>query len=250
MAKKKAKKKLPVKGKSVLATSDETLGKPIRISCKGNESLPVDELTPMQGKLKTLSDEAYQKLRASILELGFSFPIFVWKFKGKNHILDGHQRRLCLIRMRDEEGFQIPLIPVISVEASTRKEAAKKLLAAASQFGKVEPTGLFNFMKEFEIEMPDLASSFQFPEINLESFRLAFFPATQKVEFNAKAEYAGMPEYENEDKTPFRQIIVSFPDEQSVEAFFEKIKQSYTPDTKSVWFPEQERNKTINKSYE
>lgn len=248
--KKKRSKKLPVKAKSVLVTSDETLGKPIRISCKGNSLVTVDELMPMQGKLKKLSEESYQKLRSSILELGYSFPIFVWNFKNKDHILDGHQRRLTLIRMRDEEGFQIPKIPVISVEAATKKEAAKKLLAVASQFGEIHPEGLFSFMTEFQIEMPDLASSFKFPEINMESFRLTFFPATQKVEFNAKAEYAGMPEYEQEDETPHRRMIVNFTSEKDVAEFFRLIGQSFTPETKSIWFPHQERKKTILKSYE
>ena len=46
-----------------------------------------------QGELKTLSKEAYQKLRKEIVDLGFVSPVHVWKGEdGKPRILDGHQK--------------------------------------------------------------------------------------------------------------------------------------------------------------
>ncbi len=161
-----AKKKALKKAKSILVDSDETLGKEIKISCSGNASVTVDSLIPMQGKLKELSDENYQKLRSSIMTLGYSFPVFVWLNRGKNHIIDGHQRRLALMRMR-EEGFVIPKIPVVSVEAETRKEAAKKILATSSMYGKMSGDSLKDFIKEFSLDFKELEAILDIPQIDI-----------------------------------------------------------------------------------
>lgn len=161
--------------------------KTIRIACEGAGTIKIDELIPMQGELKVLSEESYQRLRMSIIELGFSFPVQAWKDKKKTYILDAHQRVATIKRMRDEEGYKIPPIPVSWVSAISRAEAAKKLLAAASQYGEVTYEGLHEFMKEFNIDMTKLMTEFQFPEINFTQFEQSFFPDEKTVSFTTKA---------------------------------------------------------------
>lgn len=186
-------KKLPAKSKSLLVDLDDTLGKPIRIACKGAALIDIETLTNFQGNLKVLPEDAYQKLRSSIIELGFSFPIHAWKHRNKTFILDAHQRVLALKRMRDEEGFTIPKLPVVWVEASNTKEAAKKLLAATSNYGQMTADGLFSFVNEFKIDIDSMALQFSFPEIDLGHFQEAFNPSTKEVTFQAKD---GAKEYE------------------------------------------------------
>lgn len=154
--------------------SDDNLGLAIEIKCQGSDIVELNELTEFQGKLKKLSEEAYQRLKQSIITLGFSFPIAAWKYRNKTMILDAHQRVAALKRMR-QEGYMIPKLPIVLVEAKDPKEAARKVLAATSQYGEVQVDGLHSFMEEFKLSMPDLEDSFKFPEIDFDAFRHAFF---------------------------------------------------------------------------
>ncbi len=168
--------------------SKTTQKKLIRIACEGAGTVAVDDLIPLQGNLKTLSEEAYQRLRLSILNLGFSFPVFVWKQAKKMFVIDAHQRLTAVKRMRDEEGYVIPPLPAVWVEAASREEAARKLLAATAQFGEITGQGLYDFMQEFKIDMPTLETQLQFPEIDFPKFRESFFnlPTETMVTFKAK----------------------------------------------------------------
>ncbi len=148
------------------------MSKTITIACQGAGELSLTALNPFQGELKTLSKDDYERLKHEILEDGFSFPMAVWQDEliNKMYILDGHQRYTTLVRMRDEEGYSIPQIPVVFVEASSAEQAKHKLLAAASQYGKVGEEGLMAFLKDVNFNAEDLISSFRFPEIDLQQF--------------------------------------------------------------------------------
>ncbi len=180
----KKSKKAPVKNLPVVM-SDDHLGKTVSISCQGADTIDIDSLADFQGKLKILSDEAFEKLKLSIVELGFSFPVAAWKHRNKIFILDAHQRVATLKRMRDE-GYFIPNLPVVWVHAKDRHEAAKKLLAATSQYGEVSPDGLYEFMMEFNLSMDEMIESFKFPEINFATFDNSYFAEGKEVSFTAK----------------------------------------------------------------
>jgi len=53
--------------------------KTISVQCEGAHLLDIDEIEIFQGSLKSLSDQNYEKLKKSILELGFSAPFFIWE---------------------------------------------------------------------------------------------------------------------------------------------------------------------------
>ena len=161
------------------------MSKMIRIECTGADLLELDELTEFQGDLKDLSEESYGKLKASILTLGFSFPVAAWKSGQKNFILDAHQRVAVLKRLRDEEGYLVPPLPVVWIKAKNRKEAAKKLLAVTSQYGEVTNEGLKGFLTEFDLSVGDIMEGVQFPEIDLDLFGEANF-GSKEVSFTAK----------------------------------------------------------------
>ena len=87
----------------------------------------MEELHPLRGNLKFLSDEKYAKLKKAILKHGFSFPFFVWENRGKLYTLDGHQRDRALKRLQDA-GYRIPPLPIAYIEAANEKEAREKIL--------------------------------------------------------------------------------------------------------------------------
>lgn len=154
----------------------------IRIDVKNKLELKLEDLTFFQGKLKDLSIDNYKKLKGEILKRGFSDPILIWKNKGKNYILSGHQRYRVLVKMH-QDGFHVPKIPCIEIRAKDSKEAKHKVLAMASQYGHISGQGLYEFISDSKIDLPELVDSFEFPEINFKGFIKEYFeeePKTKK----------------------------------------------------------------------
>ena len=55
-------------------------------------------------------------------------------------------------------------------------------------------------------------------------------------------EWRGMPGFDQPDNGAFRQIIVSFDDQEGVNKFAKAIGQTLTHKTKSVWYPPRPTN--------
>jgi len=143
--------------------------KTLKITCKGYATIELDKIHPMQGQLKELSEQNFQKLKNQILKHGFSAPFFIWQnADGVKMITDGHQRYRVLTVLR-EEGYTIPPLPYVEIEAKNEKEAAEKLLSFVSQYGKTTNDGLYEFMHEFELDK-DVFNNLEIPELNLEAF--------------------------------------------------------------------------------
>ena len=64
-----------------------------------------------------------------------------------------------------------------------------------------------------------------------------------------KREWINMPEFHQEDIGPHRQLVVSFKNEEDVQAFAKLIDQNITFKTKSLWFPFDEHVKQFDKVY-
>lgn len=145
------------------------MSKEIKVTCEVEERLPMVDLTPLQGDLKELSAEKREKLKKSIRKHGFSFPFYVWEDVKNNQILiiDGHQR-LNAVKSLKEDGYKIPQLPVIFIEAKDLKEAKSKLLAATSQYGSFTDSGFAGFVgKDFDFEE---LSTFELSGLNMTDF--------------------------------------------------------------------------------
>lgn len=163
----------------------------VRVECDGCDTIDFRALTPLQGELKSLSVENYERLKRVILELGFSAPFHVWFSKDDvPYILDGTQRYRTLTKMA-EEGFEVPPLPFVRIEAEDKRAAMRKLLALASQYGKVEGAGLYEFMNAAEIDINDLMLANSFPDLNLQHFAAEYFEGWQ-ADFGGKV--AGVEE--------------------------------------------------------
>ena len=80
--------------------------KTIEIKCSTADRLDIDDILPLQGELKVLSEGNFKKLKDSIIQHGFLFPFFIWKDGDLNYTCDGHQRHIVLQRMK-AEGIQL-----------------------------------------------------------------------------------------------------------------------------------------------
>ena len=106
------------------------------------------KLKILQGDLKTLSQENLTKLCNSIKRYKFFAPAFVWKSGDDLWILDATQRYHALEQL-EKEGYEIPKIPYIEIEAKDRKDAAEKLLQITSRYGTINEET--TFFEDFDI---------------------------------------------------------------------------------------------------
>lgn len=141
----------------------------INVTCEAAKRLSVEELLEFQGELKTLHVKSYNRLKNSIVKYGFAFPMFIWK--GKNRLLDGHQR----LRVIKNEGFNIVGgVPVVEIDAETEKQAAELVLLASSAYGKETEQGLYEFTERFNIDLRSW-DLLEMPQIDEDRFRAAFY---------------------------------------------------------------------------
>jgi len=156
----------------------------IVIRCEGATNMPLEKMVALQGKLKYLPEENYQKLKQSMITHGFAYPANIARMRGKAYgILDAHQRHRALYRMMKEEGFvlidkeghETDSIPVTFTDCKNKSEAGRLILQAISQYGKISAEGLGQFMIDYDIEK-DILPEFDLPDTNCccSSFNLRF----------------------------------------------------------------------------
>lgn len=149
-----------------MTTKKRSHPKEIPITCTGSRYVPFGTLKDFQGKLKDLARDDLDKLKRQILKRGFSFPYYVWR----DFILDGHQRTHALKELLSE-GYTIGPVPVVDIEAVSEKEAAEKLLALNSHFGRITYEGLYEFVNLKEVDLSsDLAGDLSLPDIDMDKW--------------------------------------------------------------------------------
>lgn len=136
--------------------------KTIKIRCTGTDLISYTKLKRFQGELKKLPDANLQKLKTSILKNGFRIPIMVWGSK----LMDGHSRLTALESFK-ADGYSIPEIPIIKLEADNEQDAKKLLLLINSRYGIIREQGFFEFSENFDL--PELNGIINLPEIKLPS---------------------------------------------------------------------------------
>lgn len=129
--------------------------KTIKITCDSKTKLSVNDLTEFQGDLKYREKLDIERVQKSILKYGFSFPFFVWKQDKRNYILDGHGRKLALKKLW-AEGYEIPPLPVVYINAENEQDAKEKLLRINSRFGDITSESLSDFAEGLEMDFNDV----------------------------------------------------------------------------------------------
>lgn len=152
-------------------------------------NLPVIDyrkLRILQGDLKTLSKENLTKLCNSIKRYGYFAPAFLWHSGNDFWILDATQRYHALEQL-EKEGFGIPEIPYIEIQASDRKDAGEKLLQITSRYGEVNPTT--SFFEDFDIDL-SFIENIEIPELNikLDEFKYEEEPKEKEYDENLETE--------------------------------------------------------------
>jgi hypothetical protein len=159
----------PATGKP--ATGKPATGKPAKeVAVRAvnvRDSIKLDDLQEFQEEFKSLPETEARKLRASIVKFGFTAPFFIWRKKaGQSKILDGHQRKKVLTQLR-ADGYSIPPLPVVYIDAKDEQEATRILLTMTSQYGIPEQDRFFALLDMRSINLSDVETEISIPDINL-----------------------------------------------------------------------------------
>jgi len=108
----------------------------------------------LQGDFKITTPEKIDKLKTRIVNAGFKYAFQVWKdTEGLLWIIDAHHRRRALKELHDE-GYEIPEIPYLLIQARDKKEAVQEIAFANSHYSEINPEA--TIFEEYEITEDDL----------------------------------------------------------------------------------------------
>lgn len=198
-----------------------------RIIGSGIEKLDQILFNPRNWRIHPLNQQ--NSLKTVLDEVGWVQEVIVNRRTG--HLVDGHLR--CQLAARNGETE----IPVKYIDVSEDEE--RLIISTLDPIGslaiadKDKLKTLLDEIKENDENLKDLAE---------------IIGKTQNVIpiVNFDEEWVGMPEFENEDLSPYRTIKVHFANENDVQEFARTIGQKITEKTKYVWFPKQVRESLVN----
>jgi ParB family transcriptional regulator, chromosome partitioning protein len=184
---------------------------------------------------RTHSQAQIEQIMASIREFGFTNPVLIDE---KNKVIAGHGR------LEAAEQLGINKIPCIALKNLT--DAQKRAYVIADNQIALNSGWDFSKLKEELLSLKGM--DFDLSTVGFRDDELDVLLRTNQ-EFDADSEWVGMPDYDNQDKTAFRSLIVHFKDNGAVQEFCEVTNQRLSDKTKYIWFPVIEIESEVNKKY-
>lgn len=162
----------------ILGGSDSTGHERVWPGMKTSELPKVDyrSVKPLQGNLKDLTEDNFEKLKRVLEKRGFDVPLFMWN----GFILDGHQR----VRVAQKIDLKPYEVPYIEIEAKDENEAKKRVLEISSQYGTITQEGYDQFTA-------DLPEAELLETVNFDA--LGNFPDDPEVEEDEPPEVSKEP---------------------------------------------------------
>lgn len=187
----------------------------------------IAELVPYANNARVHPLWQVEQIAKSITEWGWTIPILIDEAGG---VIAGHGRILAAQKL----GIESAPCMVARGWSEPKKRAyvlADNKLALNADWD----------LRVLDIELkaldPDLKALVGFNDADLASLQ-AMNDALGVTDAAAEWQRGGMPGFEQEDQTPFRTLIVHFPDAESVATFAEAIGQILTEKQKWTWYPE------------
>ena len=191
--------------------------------------IEINSLNPAEYNPRQITNKQYLDLKSSMEKFGCVDPIIInINPERLNVVVGGHQRLRILRELGAEK------VPTVSVNLSEEDE--RELNVRLNKSGG-------------DWDMEILANEFDIVDLKDWGFKDTDF-GFNIDKINPQDEWEGMPEFKQEDKTPQKQIIVSFKNEKDMQLFSELIGQKLTNKTKSIWYPKVEIEKYMDKRYE
>lgn len=155
-------------------------------------------------------------------------PVVWERPDGQYQIISGHHRVKAGIKAGIlETGCKV-------VKGLTEDQVKILVIEANQRHGKFNDDLLNDFIDDI-IESTQIDKDDLFDEIG-------FFKDEIDDENDPYLEWKDMPEYENEDKSSFKDVIIHFKNQDAIDKFMKLINQKITPATKYLWFPEEQKD--------
>lgn len=205
----------------------------------------VEELIPYFNNPRAHSKEAVDKMCVSITDFGFRIPVLVKYSDDGPEVIDGH--------LRLKAAMQLGMTDVPTLDASDMTDAQVRA---------------FRIMVNRSVEWAEWDDEKLLEEMQLiaegefgEADRLAALTGFGQAEVDAiftqgegdvdiEGEWAGMPEFEQENKHAFRSLAVHFKDQEAIDAFAKVVGHVITDKTRMMWYPEIEIETYADKEYQ
>lgn len=186
--------------------------------------VPAADLVPNPKNWRTHPKRQQDALRGLLADVGIADALLARETPTGLMLIDGHLRAETL-------GSQP--VPVLVLDVT--EEEADKLLATLDPLAAMAGTDsdALNALLT-TLQTDDEGVEMLFSELSRTNhLNVAETPQSPMDE------WVGMPEYENEKKLEYQQIILHFADEDAVESFASLIGQKITPQTRYLWHPPQ-----------
>ena len=133
----------------------------------GLPTIDYRQLVDFQGDLKKpIKPKDLSKIRNSLLKYGVFVPKFVWfDDNGRANIVDGHQTK-CGLASLEADGWEIPEIPYIRIDADGAMDAAERLLQINSRYAEINPDTTWFESFEFP-DLSELLETISIPELSM-----------------------------------------------------------------------------------
>lgn len=151
-----------------------------------------------------------------------------------NTVIDGHLRVQLAISQGEAS------IPVVYVDLTEDEERlALATLDSTSHMAVTDGAQLTALLKDIQAGDESLVEL-----VNSVAVEMGVIPGV-----DYQAEWQGMPEFEQDDLTAFKSIIVHFDSMDNVSAFANLIGQPITEKTRSLWYPEAVKTDMYTEAY-
>jgi hypothetical protein len=196
--------------------------------------MKIEDLIPHPKNYREHPKAQIEHLKESIAKFGFYKNVVISQ---DNYILAGHG--VC--KAATELG--IASIPVIELKLNHNDPKALKVVAGDNEIGRlgeVNDRALTEILKEIQETDIEALVGTGFDDQMLAALIIATRGADEIPDFDAAAEWVGMPEFEAGEKSTV--LYVHFNSIEDKMKFQDVVNIRYTKKTKSIHWPDNERN--------
>ncbi len=203
------------------------------------EMIDIDKIKPYEKNPR--KNQNGEKIAKSLEKYGWRQPIVVDK---DYVVIVGHTR------LMGAEHLKMKQVPV-HVATDMKEDEVKAYRIADNRLSE-DSTWDYELLK-FEMDLLN-DIGFDLDDLGFEKQELetiVFQPDHNSREWlDTEEHWQDMPSFEHDDQSPYKSINVNFVSKESMDKFFQIIKQDYTDKTKFIWYPKIEKNVIKDKAWE
>lgn len=203
-----------------------------------NVKVKLMDLQPWEHNPRSMTKRKAQQLLKSWRELGQFQTVAIGP---QGQVYDGHQRLNALLSAYGAD---------YTIEARQSERELSDDERAALTLAANLPAGAWDWDKLAQWDAAALSEwgmdAEQLSAWNNDANNLRQMMNADAPPIDIGAEWAGMPEFEQEDSTAFKTIKVHFDSPDNLQNFAELIEQTITEKTKSIWYPKKEKSELLS----